>query len=286
MVGIRESRTASDYDDRTNVAVKSVLMEIGQILGSYKGKFAVVGGAVPWLLLDNEEMKHVGTIDIDLGLDHEALNDGEYADLVKELIKHDYQQREELRRFQLVRKIDIRDGGSTIEVIVDFLMPRDASVEKNEPVLVEDFAVQKADGTDLALEFCELIRINGSMPNGGSNSVEIAVASIPALLGMKGHALAGRLKEKDAYDIYYCIRNYPGGVKVLAEDCIPLLRYESAKKGYNFIADKFSTDDAFGPMSIRKFVEESAILGDRTADQWQIDAFGLVQAWLKALGPI
>ena len=38
-----EPQYASDYDDRTTVAVKSVLVEIGQILGSYKGKFAVIG---------------------------------------------------------------------------------------------------------------------------------------------------------------------------------------------------------------------------------------------------
>ena len=46
-----EPRDASDYDDRITAAVKSVLLEIGQILGSFRGKFAVVGGAVPWLLL-------------------------------------------------------------------------------------------------------------------------------------------------------------------------------------------------------------------------------------------
>ena len=44
-----EPQYASDYDDRTTVAVKSVLVEIGQVLGSYKGKFAVIGGAAPWL---------------------------------------------------------------------------------------------------------------------------------------------------------------------------------------------------------------------------------------------
>jgi hypothetical protein len=54
--------------------VKSVLVEIGQVLGSFRGKFAVIGGAVPWLLLDSEEMmRHVGTIDVDLSLDAEAL---------------------------------------------------------------------------------------------------------------------------------------------------------------------------------------------------------------------
>jgi hypothetical protein len=48
----QEPQTAADYDDRTTAAVKSVLIEIGQILGGFEGKFAVVGGAVPWLLLN------------------------------------------------------------------------------------------------------------------------------------------------------------------------------------------------------------------------------------------
>ena len=61
-----EPQYASGYDDRTTVAVKSVLVEIGQILGSYKGKFAVIGGAVPWLLLGEADMPHIGTLDVDL----------------------------------------------------------------------------------------------------------------------------------------------------------------------------------------------------------------------------
>jgi hypothetical protein len=56
-----EPQSAADYDDRSTAAVKTVLVEIGQILGSFKGKFAVIGGAVPWLLLGNEDMRHVGT---------------------------------------------------------------------------------------------------------------------------------------------------------------------------------------------------------------------------------
>lgn len=72
----QEPQSASDYDDRTTAAVKSVLLEIGQILGSFKGKFAIIGGAVPWLLLANEDMSHVGTLDVDVSLDAEALGDG------------------------------------------------------------------------------------------------------------------------------------------------------------------------------------------------------------------
>src|ERR1700754_2090789 len=100
-----EPQSAADYDDRTTAAVKTVLVEIGQVLGSFKGKFAIIGGAVPWLLLDNEEMPHVGTLDVDLGLDAESLGDGESARLVETLMKHDYHHRKDLRRFQLIRQI-------------------------------------------------------------------------------------------------------------------------------------------------------------------------------------
>jgi hypothetical protein len=162
----REPQSATDYDDRTTTAVKSVLIEIGQILGSFKGKFAVVGGAVPWLLLNNEVMPHVGSLDVDLTLDAEALGDGEYATLIDALQGQGYEQRKELRRFQLVRKVPAKDGGAPIDIIVDFLMPRDAEIVKNNPPLLDNFAVQRADGADLALRFYQMVAIDGPMPSG------------------------------------------------------------------------------------------------------------------------
>ena len=163
-------------------------------------------------------------------------------------------------------------------------MPRDAEIVKNVPPLISDFAVQKADGADLALRFYQMFAIAGSMPDGGTNRVEIAVCSIPALLAMKGHAIEGRYKQKDAYDIYYCIRNYAGRPDALADDCRPLLAHESGMAGYTYIANKFDTADGFGPTCVRKFVEDTKVLGERSPDQWQQDAFGQVDAWLRALG--
>jgi len=279
-----EPQSAADYDDRTTAAVKTVLIELGQILGSFQGKFSVIGGAVPWLLLDQEDMPHVGTLDVDLGLDAEALGDGEYATLVETLLRHGYEQSKKLRRFQLVRQVPAQDGGSPIDVIVDFLMPRGAKIVKNDPPLISEFAVQRADGADLALRFYQMVVITGSLPTGGANQVEIAVCSIPALLAMKGHALKKRFKQKDAYDIYYSILNYPDGAEALAEECRPLLGYASGANGYGFIAEKFDTVDGFGPTCVRRFVADTDILGNRTPDQWQMDAFGQVDAWLRHLG--
>lgn len=279
-----EPQSANDYDDRTTRAVKSVLVEVGQILGSFKGKFAVIGGAVPWLLLNNQDMPHVGSVDVDLSLDAEALGDGEYATLIEALRKQGYEQKTALRRFQLVRRVPATDGGPPIDIIVDFLMLRDAEIVKNTPPLVADFAVQRAYGADLALRFYQLVAVDGPMPDGGKNRVEIAVCSIPALIAMKGYALHGRLKQKDAYDIYYSIRNYPGGADALAEACRPLLEHKSGVQGFKYVAEKFDSPESFGPTCVRRFVEDTGILGERTPEQWQMDAFGQVDAWLRALG--
>ena len=279
-----EPQSANDYDDRTTAAVKSVLVEIGQILGSFKGKFAVVGGAVPWLLLSESDMPHIGTGDVDLSLNAEALGDGEYAQLVESLQEQGYNQREDMRRFQLVRTVPARDGGPDINVVVDFLMPRDVEIVKNTPPLISNFAVQRADGANLALKFYQMVAIDSEMPDGGHNRVHIAVASIPALLAMKGYAIANRQKPKDAYDIYFCIRNFPDALVALVAETKPLLEVDTAREGYLLIEGKFRDVDDFGPTSVRKFVEGSDALGERTADQWQQDAFGQVNAWLVELG--
>jgi hypothetical protein len=283
MTPAQEPQTAAEYDDRTTAAVKSVLIEIGQILGSFKGKFAVIGGAVPWLLLSNPDMPHVGTLDVDIALDAEALGDGEYATLIGALQGHGYAQREGLRRFQLIRRVPATDGGEAIDVVVDFLRPRDVEVVKNEPPLIIDFATQGAHGADLAIQFHQLLPVAGSMPDGGTNRVEIAVCSIPALLAMKGHALAGRHKQKDAYDIYYCVRNYPGTIDALAQECLQLLGYASGALGFKHIGDKFDAVEGYGPTSVRRFVEDTHALGERTPDQWQQDAFGQIDALLRAM---
>lgn len=260
------------------------MVEIGQILGSFQGKYAVIGGAVPWLLLDNLEMPHVGTIDVDLSLNAEALGDGEYVRLVEALMTNGYDQNKDLKKFQLVRTIAAADGGSPVDIIVDFLMPRDAKIDRNKPPILDDFAVQRADGADLAMHFNQLVAVRGSMPKGGINTVEIVVCSIPALLAMKGHAIQRRYKQKDAYDIYYCVRNYPNGIDALAADCKALLALPSGAEGYGFINEKFDTPEGFGPTCVKNFVAESNILGGRTEEQWQLDAFGQVDEWMRALG--
>jgi hypothetical protein len=280
-----EPAVASDYDDRGARAAHAVLVELGQVLGAHRDAIVVIGGTVPSLLLPDAEPGHIGSLDIDLDLDTEKLADHGYADLIEKLDAAGYERNVAgLKPFQLRRTIDPRDGGESIAVVVDLLMPKGARTAKNRPKLIEGLRVQEADGGEIALRNNLKLLISGTMPDGRKNEVEMLVASIPALLVMKGYALVQRDKKKDAYDIYFCIRNHKDGIGALAAECAGLLDDPVVREGFSNIAGKFDSEDAFGPQTVRLFVQGSNALGEMTPAQVQEDAFRQVWAFLAALG--
>lgn len=249
-----EPDTARDYAERDVEAAYSVLIELGQVLGAWREKFVIVGGAVPWLLLGEARPKHVGTLDIDLDLDPEALAEGEYASLVEALERKEYERgKAGLKPFQLRRWVKV-DEGDPVGVLVDLLMPRGAKGDQNEDKLVEGLRVHGADGGGIALAHHVTRKFEGTMPDGRRNEVELLVATIPAFLAMKGYALVGRDKKKDAYDIYFSARNFAGGPMALAVECVKLLGDAIACKGYELIAAKFRHAEDFGPKTVRLFL--------------------------------
>ncbi len=282
---IPEPVNASDYQDRDIKAVFVALIGLGQILKPFADSYVIVGGSVPWLPLDHGKPPHLGTLDIDIGLNPETLDDGQYATLVKTLERAGYDRDiEGLKPFQLLKLVDIHDGGAPVPVIVDLLAPKGVKLKGSKPQLVEGLRVQQVDGCGVALRNHTNKEIKGNMPDGRPNTVELPIASIPALLVMKGYALCGRDKMKDAYDIYYSVRNYPGGAAKLGDDCKPLLEDPIAVEGFRLLASKFTGREDFGPATVRKFLEEAAPeFTDMEPEQIQTDAFGQVDAFLRVL---
>jgi hypothetical protein len=139
------------------------------------------------------------------------------------------------------------------------------------------------DGGEVALRNNIAKTMSGRMPDGRENRVDLLVATIPALLVMKGYAITGRDKEKDAYDIYFSVRNYESGPHGLANDCKLLLENEEARSGFSKLASKFQRIDDFGPQTVRKFCMEHEALGDMTPEQIQQDAYGQVGAFVRHL---
>ncbi len=274
-----EPRHQSEYDSRQVAAARRVLIDLGQVLAAFHDCLVVVGGWVPDVLIPEVEEAHVGSIDVDLALDAEKLSDGRYAELLN-LLLDTRRYRPGAKPFQLLTDVDLQDGGKPIQVEVEFLAPKEVKLKKNTPKLLQDFRVLQADGCGTAFNDPVQIELVGQTIRGTRNAVRLRVASLPDFLVMKAHALAGRDKPKDAYDICYCLTNFPGGLESLAAAWKQRGQDNDVKRAIEILHDKFETVDAFGPGQVVEFLD----LPEREAQEMQARrAFELVQKLLRLL---
>jgi len=71
--------TFRDYSAEQVEAAHSVLLELVHLLGEYRNDIVVVGGWVPQFILPPGTTGHVGSIDVDLALNHRNLREAGYA---------------------------------------------------------------------------------------------------------------------------------------------------------------------------------------------------------------
>ena len=132
----------------------------------------------------------------------------------------------------------------------------------------------------MAFESFTEIELQGELPGGGKDQAQIRVASMVPFLVMKGMALADRLKEKDAWDIYFCVRHCPGGFEALAKAFEPHLGHSLVREGLDKIAQKFASPDHVGPKFVADFV---AVTDPEERGLVQRDAFERVARLLALL---
>lgn len=245
----------TDYSQLATEAAKTVMLEIVRILGEYKDQMAIVGGWVPELLMADAEPKHVGSIDVDIALDHHAINEAVYRTISDHLSRAEYKEGDHPYKF--FRTVSV--GGEEVTVEVDFLAGEYGGMGKGRRhQRVQDLKVRKARGCDLVFEMTEQVRIEGYLPSGAKDAVGVKVAGVVPFLVMKGMALADRIKEKDAWDVWFCLRNYPGGTKALAERVAPHMDHGLVREGLNHIAEKFGSTEHAGPQWVADFDELEA----------------------------
>jgi hypothetical protein len=275
-----EPRQREEYSKRQTEAARRVLVDVGQVLASFADSLVVVGGWVPDLLLPEAEEEHVGSIDVDLALDARKLNEGRYAELLKLLLDtRRYVEGE--KEFQLVVQVDLKDGESPVHVEVEFLAPKEVKLSKNRPKLLAHFRVLRTEACGVAFHAPVELPVSGQTVRGAENTVRVRVASISDFLIMKAHAIAGRDKPKDSYDLCYCLQHYPGGLRALAADWKQRLDDKVVGKAVAILREKFGDVRAFGPQQVVEF------LNPNQADEREIQArraFELVQAFLKSIG--
>lgn len=268
---------AKNYNEQAVNASHSVLLEISHLLGEYKSGIVIVGGWVPNLLFFDAPKKHIGSTDVDLALNHQIIQEIGYRSIMDLLLTRGYQPG--AQPFIFYRNVIIDDQEFRVEV--DFLTSEyGGTSKKHRTQVVQDMHPRKARGCDLAFDMPVEITLKGCLPDGGFDHVPVKVASIIPFIIMKAFALGDRLKEKDAYDIYYCLRFFPPGLDRLIEEFRSIIQNRLVKGGLQILAEKFASPQHIGPKFIADFDE---IVDPDERAEIQRDAYERVQYLLSGL---
>lgn len=272
-------RNEADYSPRHTEAARRVLVDLGQVLASFSDCFVVVGGWTPDLLLPQADEPHVGSIDVDIALDAAKLQDGRYAELVNLLIDTKRYHPGE-KNFQFLVDVDLEDGGKPVRVEVEFLAPRDVKLGGRKAKLLEGFRVLQVEAAAEAFRNPVELLLADRNVRGAKNSVRLRVASLADFLVMKAHAIGGRDKPKDTYDLCYCLERFPGGLEKPAADWRHRRNTRNVARALEILREKFAGVDAFGP---RQLVEFHAPLDADTQAMLARRAYELVRRFLSLI---
>lgn len=105
--------TRRDYTADAVDAAKSVLIELVHLLGEYRDDIVLVGGWVPELLFSKRSPPHVGSMDIDIALDHRKIQDG-YKRIEELVLGRGYYQEKGKQPFIFFRDVPV--SGQVIKV--------------------------------------------------------------------------------------------------------------------------------------------------------------------------
>lgn len=271
--------TRIDYNEQMVQAAHAVLLELVHVLGEYREGIALVGGWVPGLLLPEDANEHVGSMDVDIALDHKLLEEAGYETICEKLESRGYRRSPE-QPFIFFRDVPV--GDETIPVEVDLLAGEyQGTGRRHRTQRVQDAKARKARGCDLVFPMAEKITISGKRPDGYEDAATIKIAGIVPFIIMKAMAMADREKEKDPYDIYFVIQHYPGGPDDLIKLFEPHIEHGLIREGLEKMAEKFDSTNHIGPNFVADF-EEMEEGEDR--EMLKRDVFERVDYLLRGLG--
>jgi hypothetical protein len=246
----------------------------------------VIGGSVPPLLVDEPAHDlYAGTVDVDLSLDAELLNetaDDVYATIAAHLTRRGYVKIDP--PFRWLRTVTI--DGREIDVYLDLLAPPPEEMGRNRRHVrfQEEGMARRLDGGSILSHLRVEAEVEGTLPDGRQNRKRANVAAPGALIVLKALALANRDKAKDAYDIDYVLQYIApkgGGPGAVADELRPFRELPVVQEAVAVLAEKFENADSYGPQGVALY--RRLRLGSEDADAVQARAFALVQELLELL---
>jgi len=270
--------TKADYQKDEVNACLSVMVELMTLLGEFRDYIVLVGGWVPYFLFEEKRQEHTGSLDIDIALDFKKISNKTYRTILQLLKERGYEQGKQPFIFYRTIKTE---AGAPVTVKIDFLAGEYGGTGKTHRTQkIQDVRARKTRGCDLVFQHSFSVKLCEKMPDGAKNEVTIKVADVVPFLIMKGMALWARYKEKHAYDIYFTILHYPGGLQELVKVFEPLKSNKLVREGLGKIRAKFRDVDAPGPIWVANFEE---IDDEEEKERIKRDVFERINAFLDVL---
>lgn len=249
--------TAAGYSSEQTALVRAVCLYVATKLGDLMDELVVVGGLVPSLLIQEHELDgqthpHVGTTDLDVGLAVALLDQARYRTLTDRLRRAGFlpdvneQGNETRHRWKT-------DAGGT--VTIDFLIPPTLPGDIGGKIrnIEHDFAAIIAPGLHLAFQDRRQVMLAGRTITGEEANRDIWACGPGAYVVLKALAFSLRGENKDAYDLFYVVRNYGSGIEGVAA-CLRLFRDdEAATQAIGILRRDFLDHNGIGPRRVAEF---------------------------------
>jgi hypothetical protein len=273
--------TAAGYKSEHVSLVRATCLYVATKLGDLMDDLVVVGGLAPSLLIDQDNLDegadtHVGTMDLDVGLTVASLDQGRYRALTERLRRAGFSQ-------------DVNEVGNptrqrwkieqTEKVTVDFLIQPTLTDDRGGKLrdIEADFAAIIAPGLHLAFQDRRRVTLAGQTIMGEEATREIWVCGPGAFVVLKALAFDLRGENKDAYDLFYMVRNYGAGVEDLLACVEPLLGDPDTTKALAILERDFVTHNGVGARRVAQF-----LVGAQD-DAIQADVVGFCSGLLRAI---
>jgi len=250
---------AHDYTKENVELVRRTCLYVSTKLGDLLDDLVVVGGLVPSLLIPDESLPagedvHIGTMNLDLGLSLAILDRERYEDLTQRLHRSGFEPDENEESNTTLQRWKVRTS-SGLKVTVDFLIPPSLDTDKGGDLrhIEKDFAAVITPGLRLAFQDKKKVPLKGFTLMGEKADREIWVCGPGAFIVLKALAFHQRGENKDAYDLYFVIRNYGSGIDEVCECLSPLLKEAETKKALEILSRDFIDPDSLGPSRVTQF---------------------------------
>lgn len=234
---------------------KCALLELGLSLKRYSDDMVLAGGWAPYFLA-RDYFEHCGSIDIDLVLRTKVMP--KYDSIRKSVAELGYVIENPFRFSRTLKSpIDAKD----YEIHLDFLCDKEGSKYVTQKVQ-SDLDAFVFEGLNLVFEFNFEQEIKATLPNNGEAETAIKVVDLVGSLVLKGKALNGRFKPKDAYDVF-ALTHFNGGPKQAASyfnENVSAKKLSSQNKQFLehsllVIREKFKDANQVGPFQVETFTE-------------------------------